>query len=161
MVDRNEIWSSFAKYQQNWVGVYSWRKRDTCNMLFVYVVYSVNHFSPFLLLSEMAGGATGSETQSLAASGPWLEGPLLGQNVPAGVASVVRVKRKLKQERMGVNASSYPHSCSPRFGGNSQSQQIFIGGSSCLLTKWGDTNKKTWSLKTLNINLYIGFGLTL
>ncbi|XP_036841126.1 BTB/POZ domain-containing protein 7 [Oncorhynchus mykiss] len=31
---------------------------------------------------------------------------------------------------MGVNASSYPHSCSPRFGSNSQSQQTFIGTSS-------------------------------
>ncbi|KAA0708611.1 BTB/POZ domain-containing protein 7 [Triplophysa tibetana] len=30
---------------------------------------------------------------------------------------------------MGVNASSYPHSCSPRFGGNSQTQQTFIGAS--------------------------------
>lgn len=28
---------------------------------------------------------------------------------------------------MGVNASSYPHSCSPRFGSNSQTQQTFIG----------------------------------
>jgi len=28
---------------------------------------------------------------------------------------------------MGVNASSYPHSCSPRFGGNPQTQQTFIG----------------------------------
>ncbi|XP_064181261.1 BTB/POZ domain-containing protein 7-like isoform X2 [Anguilla rostrata] len=28
---------------------------------------------------------------------------------------------------MGVNASSYPHSCSPRIGGNSQAQQTFIG----------------------------------
>ncbi|XP_066463615.1 BTB/POZ domain-containing protein 7 isoform X2 [Eleutherodactylus coqui] len=31
---------------------------------------------------------------------------------------------------MGVNASSYPHSCSPRVGGNSQTQQTFIGTSS-------------------------------
>ncbi|XP_053566098.1 BTB/POZ domain-containing protein 7 [Bombina bombina] len=31
---------------------------------------------------------------------------------------------------MGVNASSYPHSCSPRVGGNSQAQQTFIGTSS-------------------------------
>ncbi|XP_030627490.1 BTB/POZ domain-containing protein 7 [Chanos chanos] len=30
---------------------------------------------------------------------------------------------------MGVNASSYPHSCSPRFGGSSQTQQTFIGTS--------------------------------
>lgn len=30
---------------------------------------------------------------------------------------------------MGVNASSYPHSCSPRFGGSSQAQQTFIGTS--------------------------------
>ncbi|XP_017546360.1 BTB/POZ domain-containing protein 7-like isoform X1 [Pygocentrus nattereri] len=30
---------------------------------------------------------------------------------------------------MGANASSYPHSCSPRFGGNSQTQQTFIGTS--------------------------------
>ncbi|XP_033892634.1 BTB/POZ domain-containing protein 7 [Acipenser ruthenus] len=31
---------------------------------------------------------------------------------------------------MGVNASNYPHSCSPRIGGNSQTQQTFIGTSS-------------------------------
>ncbi|KAJ8290368.1 hypothetical protein GJAV_G00011960 [Gymnothorax javanicus] len=31
---------------------------------------------------------------------------------------------------MGVNASSYPHSCSPRIGGNSLTQQTFIGTSS-------------------------------
>ncbi|XP_076873732.1 BTB/POZ domain-containing protein 7 [Brachyhypopomus gauderio] len=30
---------------------------------------------------------------------------------------------------MGVNASSYPHSCSPRFGGQSHTQQTFIGTS--------------------------------
>ncbi|XP_026854742.2 BTB/POZ domain-containing protein 7 [Electrophorus electricus] len=30
---------------------------------------------------------------------------------------------------MGVNASSYPHSCSPRFGGHSHTQQTFIGTS--------------------------------
>jgi hypothetical protein len=28
---------------------------------------------------------------------------------------------------MGANASNYPHSCSPRVGGNSQAQQTFIG----------------------------------
>ncbi|XP_041132331.1 BTB/POZ domain-containing protein 7-like isoform X2 [Polyodon spathula] len=31
---------------------------------------------------------------------------------------------------MGVNASNYPNSCSPRTGGNSQTQQTFIGTSS-------------------------------
>uniref|UniRef100_A0A8C4UVE9 BTB/POZ domain-containing protein 7 n=1 Tax=Falco tinnunculus TaxID=100819 RepID=A0A8C4UVE9_FALTI len=31
---------------------------------------------------------------------------------------------------MGANASNYPHSCSPRVGGNSQTQQTFIGTSS-------------------------------
>ncbi|XP_067403143.1 BTB/POZ domain-containing protein 7 isoform X1 [Emydura macquarii macquarii] len=31
---------------------------------------------------------------------------------------------------MGANASHYPHSCSPRVGGNSQAQQTFIGISS-------------------------------
>ncbi|XP_074091551.1 BTB/POZ domain-containing protein 7 isoform X1 [Macrotis lagotis] len=31
---------------------------------------------------------------------------------------------------MGANASNYPHSCSPRVGGNSQAQQTFIGTSS-------------------------------
>ncbi|KAF5909586.1 BTB/POZ domain-containing protein 7, partial [Clarias magur] len=30
---------------------------------------------------------------------------------------------------MGANVSSYPHSCSPRFGGNAQAQQTFIGTS--------------------------------
>ncbi|KAJ8009243.1 hypothetical protein DPEC_G00086870 [Dallia pectoralis] len=33
---------------------------------------------------------------------------------------------------MGVNASSYPHSCSPRFGGNSQNQQSFDSECYCL-----------------------------
>lgn len=28
---------------------------------------------------------------------------------------------------MGANGSSYPHSCSPRIGGNAQAQQTFIG----------------------------------
>lgn len=31
------------------------------------------------------------------------------------------------EERMGANGSSYPHSCSPRIGGNAQPQQTFIG----------------------------------
>uniref|UniRef100_A0A8C6VUH1 BTB (POZ) domain containing 7 n=1 Tax=Nothobranchius furzeri TaxID=105023 RepID=A0A8C6VUH1_NOTFU len=31
---------------------------------------------------------------------------------------------------MGANGSSYPHSCSPRIGGNTQAQQTFIGTSS-------------------------------
>ncbi|XP_061824890.1 BTB/POZ domain-containing protein 7 isoform X2 [Nerophis lumbriciformis] len=31
---------------------------------------------------------------------------------------------------MGANGSSYPHSCSPRIGGNAQTQQTFIGTSS-------------------------------
>uniref|UniRef100_A0A3P9HHR3 BTB (POZ) domain containing 7 n=1 Tax=Oryzias latipes TaxID=8090 RepID=A0A3P9HHR3_ORYLA len=31
---------------------------------------------------------------------------------------------------MGANGSSYPHSCSPRIGGNAQAQQTFIGTSS-------------------------------
>ncbi|XP_074852679.1 BTB/POZ domain-containing protein 7 [Carettochelys insculpta] len=31
---------------------------------------------------------------------------------------------------MGANASNYPHSCSPRVGGNAQAQQTFIGTSS-------------------------------
>lgn len=31
---------------------------------------------------------------------------------------------------MGANASNYPHSCSPRVGGNAQTQQTFIGTSS-------------------------------
>lgn len=62
--------------------------------------------------------------------------PLLlwpGQNAAAaaGLAPAVCLsKRRQKprpRERMGVNASSYPHSCSPRFGGNSQTQHTFIG----------------------------------
>lgn len=32
-------------------------------------------------------------------------------------------------KKMGANASNYPHSCSPRVGGNSQAQQTFIGNS--------------------------------
>lgn len=42
-------------------------------------------------------------------------------------------------KKMGANASNYPHSCSPRVGGNSQAQQTFIGNSfqlSCCLHKW-------------------------
>lgn len=35
---------------------------------------------------------------------------------------------------MGANASNYPHSCSPRVGGNSQAQQTFIGKLSVFLT---------------------------
>lgn len=31
------------------------------------------------------------------------------------------------EKRMGANGSSYPHSCSPRIGGNAQAQQTFIG----------------------------------
>lgn len=58
-----------------------------------------------------------------------------GQNAAAaaGLAPAVCLsKRRQKprsreRERMGVNASSYPHSCSPRFGGNSQTQHTFIG----------------------------------
>ncbi|XP_067097274.1 BTB/POZ domain-containing protein 7 isoform X1 [Osmerus mordax] len=42
---------------------------------------------------------------------------------------------------MGVNASSYPHSCSPRFGGNSQSQQTFIGTSSYSPQGYGGEGK--------------------
>ncbi|KAL2082014.1 hypothetical protein ACEWY4_021832 [Coilia grayii] len=38
---------------------------------------------------------------------------------------------------MGVNASSYPHSCSPRFGGSSQTQQTFIGSRCFALTFTG------------------------
>lgn len=34
---------------------------------------------------------------------------------------------KWREERMGANGSSYPHSCSPRIGGNAQAQQTFIG----------------------------------
>lgn len=34
---------------------------------------------------------------------------------------------KWRDKRMGANGSSYPHSCSPRIGGNAQGQQTFIG----------------------------------
>lgn len=34
---------------------------------------------------------------------------------------------KWREVRMGANGSSYPHSCSPRIGGNAQAQQTFIG----------------------------------
>lgn len=34
---------------------------------------------------------------------------------------------KWREERMGANGSSYPHSCSPRIGGNAQAQHTFIG----------------------------------
>ncbi|KAJ8399187.1 hypothetical protein AAFF_G00415660 [Aldrovandia affinis] len=42
---------------------------------------------------------------------------------------------------MGVNASSYPHSCSPRIGGNSQAQQTFIGTSSYSQQGYGCESK--------------------
>lgn len=51
-----------------------------------------------------------------------LSASTLGRNDPAGWLRGGR-----RGERMGVNASSYPHSCSPRFGGNPQTQQTFIG----------------------------------
>ncbi|XP_019374179.1 PREDICTED: BTB/POZ domain-containing protein 7 [Gavialis gangeticus] len=66
---------------------------------------------------------------------------------------------------MGANASNYPHSCSPRVGGNSQAQQTFIGTSSYSHQGYGcesklysldhgqekpqDKKKKTSSLATL------------
>ncbi|KAM5129972.1 BTB/POZ domain-containing protein 7 [Mantella aurantiaca] len=66
---------------------------------------------------------------------------------------------------MGVNASSYPHSCSPRVGGNAQTQQTFIGTSSYSQQGYGyeaklyslehghekpqDKKKKTSGLATL------------
>ncbi|KAM9294092.1 BTB/POZ domain-containing protein 7 isoform 2-T2 [Gastrophryne carolinensis] len=42
---------------------------------------------------------------------------------------------------MGVNASSYPHSCSPRVGGNAQTQQTFIGTSSYSQQGYGYESK--------------------
>ncbi|KAG9282971.1 BTB/POZ domain-containing protein 7 [Astyanax mexicanus] len=42
---------------------------------------------------------------------------------------------------MGVNASSYPHSCSPRFGGHSQTQQTFIGTSYAPSQGYGGESK--------------------
>nr|XP_014341920.1 PREDICTED: BTB/POZ domain-containing protein 7 isoform X2 [Latimeria chalumnae] len=42
---------------------------------------------------------------------------------------------------MGANASNYPHSCSPRFGGNSQAQQTFIGTSSYSHQGYGSESK--------------------
>uniref|UniRef100_A0A452ECE4 BTB/POZ domain-containing protein 7 n=1 Tax=Capra hircus TaxID=9925 RepID=A0A452ECE4_CAPHI len=42
---------------------------------------------------------------------------------------------------MGANASSYPHSCSPRVGGNSQAQQTFIGTSSYSQQGYGCESK--------------------
>ncbi|XP_029453708.1 BTB/POZ domain-containing protein 7 [Rhinatrema bivittatum] len=66
---------------------------------------------------------------------------------------------------MGANASNYPHSCSPRVGGNLQTQQTFIGTSSYSHQGYGyesklysldhghekpqDKKKKTSSLATL------------
>ncbi|KAL0601525.1 BTB/POZ domain-containing protein 7, partial [Plecturocebus cupreus] len=66
---------------------------------------------------------------------------------------------------MGANASNYPHSCSPRVGGNSQAQQTFIGTSSYSQQGYGcesklysldhghekpqDKKKRTSSLATL------------
>ncbi|XP_045427946.1 BTB/POZ domain-containing protein 7 isoform X3 [Pipistrellus kuhlii] len=42
---------------------------------------------------------------------------------------------------MGANASNYPHSCSPRVGGNSQAQQTFIGTSSYSQQGYGCESK--------------------
>ncbi|XP_027377873.1 BTB/POZ domain-containing protein 7 [Bos indicus x Bos taurus] len=42
---------------------------------------------------------------------------------------------------MGANASSYPHSCSPRVGGNPQAQQTFIGTSSYSQQGYGCESK--------------------
>nr|AOW69626.1 Btbd7 [Castor fiber] len=42
---------------------------------------------------------------------------------------------------MGANASNYPHSCSPRIGGNSQAQQTFIGTSSYSQQGYGCESK--------------------
>lgn len=42
---------------------------------------------------------------------------------------------------MGVNASSYPHSSSPRVGGNAQTQQTFIGTSSYTQQGYGYESK--------------------
>uniref|UniRef100_H3DJ08 BTB (POZ) domain containing 7 n=1 Tax=Tetraodon nigroviridis TaxID=99883 RepID=H3DJ08_TETNG len=42
---------------------------------------------------------------------------------------------------MGANGSSYPHSCSPRLGGNAQAQQTFIGTSSYAQQGYGWESK--------------------
>ncbi|XP_042800087.1 BTB/POZ domain-containing protein 7 isoform X2 [Panthera leo] len=42
---------------------------------------------------------------------------------------------------MGANASNYPHSCSPRVGGNPQAQQTFIGTSSYSQQGYGCESK--------------------
>ncbi|XP_047591857.1 BTB/POZ domain-containing protein 7 isoform X1 [Lutra lutra] len=42
---------------------------------------------------------------------------------------------------MGANASTYPHACSPRVGGNSQAQQTFIGTSSYSQQGYGCESK--------------------
>ncbi|CAH6849796.1 Btbd7 [Phodopus roborovskii] len=42
---------------------------------------------------------------------------------------------------MGANASNYPHSCSPRVGGDSQAQQTFIGTSSYSQQGYGCESK--------------------
>ncbi|XP_029114244.1 BTB/POZ domain-containing protein 7 [Scleropages formosus] len=47
---------------------------------------------------------------------------------------------------MGLNASSYPHSCSPRVTGNSQAQQTFIGTSSYSQQAYG-CEAKLYSLE--------------
>lgn len=47
---------------------------------------------------------------------------------------------------MGANASNYPHSCSPRVGGNSQTQQTFIGTSSYSQQGYG-CDSKLYSLE--------------
>lgn len=63
----------------------------------------------------------------------------LGQSVPdprlRGIRCLSRMTQqeggppnsKWREVRMGANGSSYPHSCSPRIGGNTHAQQTFIG----------------------------------
>ncbi|XP_039597173.1 BTB/POZ domain-containing protein 7 [Polypterus senegalus] len=58
-----------------------------------------------------------------------------GENEAAGRHLGADVKK------MGVNASNYPHSCSPRIGGNSQAQQTFIGTSSYSIQGYGCDSK--------------------
>lgn len=99
----------------------------------VYSLISIRFKHVFLfffifLPPGMAGWAWGSEDAS--------ESPCLTYDwALRGIHCLSRMtqqlggppKSKWREVRMGANGSSYPHSCSPRIGGNAQAQQTFIG----------------------------------
>lgn len=91
--------------------------------------FSLFSLSSFIFFPPgMAGWARGSEdaSEDLCLTHDWGSG---------GIRCLSRMTQqeggppnsKWREVRMGANGSSYPHSCSPRIGGNAQAQQTFIG----------------------------------